>query len=101
MRRVLEFEKLENIPELPYKTPDSERQSVVRRPPGFTKLLGNVTMSTAVKQRTKLPISSSRKPSHSLAPLLWKSILRLEFTRFRFSCKKLSSFLKHLMVMTP
>lgn len=69
--------------------------------PGFTMLFGNVTMSKDVKQRTKLPISSSRKPSHSFAPLLWKSILRLELTRFRFSCVKFSSFLKHLMVMTP
>lgn len=72
-----------------------------RNLPGLTKLFGRVTISKAVKQRTKLPTSSSRKPSHSLAPLLWKSILKLEFTRLRFSWKKVSPFLKHLMVMTP
>lgn len=62
---------------------------------------GNVTMSKAVTQRTRLPMSSSRRPSHSLAALLWKSILRLALRRLRFSWKKLSCFWKHLITMTP
>lgn len=65
------------------------------------KPLGKVTMSKAVEQRTKLPTNSRRNPSHSFAPLLWKSMRRLELTRLRFSLEKLAPFWKHLMVVTP
>ena len=69
--------------------------------PGLITLLGNITINRAEMQSTQLPISSSRNPSHSFEPLLWKSILRLSLTRFTFSCLNNSCFLNDLIVITP
>ena len=64
-------------------------------------LLGSKIMKRAEAQRIQLPSSSERKPSHSLEPLLWKSIRRLLLTLLMFSSQNRLCFPKDRMVMTP
>ena len=64
-------------------------------------LAGSKIMKRAEAQRMQLPRSSERNPSHSLEPLLWKSIFRFSSTLLKFSNEKLLCFLKDRMVITP
>uniref|UniRef100_A0A7C8ZKD3 Uncharacterized protein n=1 Tax=Opuntia streptacantha TaxID=393608 RepID=A0A7C8ZKD3_OPUST len=68
---------------------------------GLMMLAGNKIMNRVEAQSSKLPINSKRKPNHSFDALLWKSIRRLEFTRFTFSWMNISSFLKQRIVIKP
>lgn len=64
-------------------------------------LLGNMIMNIAERQKTKLPSNSKRKPNHALELKLWKSILKLAFTRLMFSPQNSFCFLNARIVMTP
>ena len=58
-------------------------------------------MNMVERHMMKLPISSKRKPSHSLDPLLWKSMRKFLSTRWTFSCVNPICFLKQRIVVTP
>jgi hypothetical protein len=53
--------------------------------PESKRLRPRVTMNNAEDANTTVPTISRRNPSHSLAALLWKSILRLAFTLSMFT----------------
>ena len=69
--------------------------------PGGSKRPGMATRNTVVTHRMTIPMSSNRNPTHSLAPLLWKSMLRFVSTRSILTSAKCASCLKHRMVINP